>query len=280
MLVFALFLWASLPVTGANSESQNLADILLLRPPHGRADMTGLQRRVIRRDGMTIEACVLRSPGARAGREPQAFVLEFTGTGNTAQEITRWVADGIWMNRPVEVWAINYPGYGGSSGRARLTSIAPAALAAYDEMRRVAGDRPIFVSGASLGGMTSLVVAARRPVAGVIVFNPPALREIIVEYHGWWNLWFLAGPVAACVPQELDAIANARRCTAPLFAIVSERDVTCPAQTQDRIYRRYAGPKTIVRMENADHGTHVSNDANAKRQRWMDDVWRRSVRQP
>src|SRR5213076_1731280 len=110
----------------------------------------------------------------------------------------------------VEVWGVNYPGFGGSSGPARLARIGPASLAAYDELRKVAGTRPIFVFGASLGSTADLHIAAQRPVAGLILHNPPAIRQMILRQFGWWNLWLLAGPLALQIPRELDSIANAR----------------------------------------------------------------------
>ncbi len=263
---------------GCGASRRSLADLLLLHPPPQTLDRSGLQRRFLSVHDLEIEICIAQSPGAIGSGKSAAFVLEFTGNGNTAQEITRWVADGIWKDHPVEVWAVNYPGYGGSSGAARLSSIPLVALAAYDELKRIAGDRPIFVSGASLGGMTALFLAARRDVAGVLVLNPPPLREVVLGEHGWWNLWILAGIVAAEIPRDLDAVANATRCKAPVFAVVSERDEVVPARLQQRIYDRYAGPKQIVRMPGATHGSNVSPEATRAREAWIDDIWQHRVR--
>src|SRR6185503_17191383 len=95
------------------------------------------------------------SPGARdgaggPGAAPQAFVLFFVGKGARTEDWTAAVAE-AWGPRPVEVWGVNYPGYGGSSGPAKLSGVGPAALAAYDELERVAEGRPVFLQGASFG---------------------------------------------------------------------------------------------------------------------------------
>src|SRR5439155_12173538 len=111
-----------------------------------------------------------------------------------------------WGDKPVEVWAVNHPGFGGSTGPPRLSRFGPAALAAYDALAAEATGKPIFVSGMSLGSAMALHVAANRPVAGLILRSPPPLRNLIMTRHGWWNLWILATPVALGVPAELDSL--------------------------------------------------------------------------
>ena len=141
---------------------------------------------------------------------PGVYVLRFYGNADRAD---RWVAAEaeMWNNRAVEVWGMNYPGFGGSTGPARLKRLGPAALAAFDALKRTAGDRPIFVFGASLGTTTALHVAAHRQVAGLILHNPPALRQIILRQFGWWNLWLLAGPLAQKLPADLGRVPKSQK---------------------------------------------------------------------
>ena len=53
----------------------------------------------------------------------------------------------MWKDRAVEIWGMNYPGFGGSTGPARLARIGPAAVAAFDALRREAADAPIVAYG-------------------------------------------------------------------------------------------------------------------------------------
>src|SRR5687767_6834154 len=131
------------------------ADRLVLGGDPGPADPAGATRRLVRRDGRAVELWVAASSGVQGkldgrGREPEAFVLFFVGKGARTEA---WVAAvaGAWGGRPVEVWGLNYPGFGGSDGPARLAGVGPAALAAYDEVERVAAGRPVFLHGASFG---------------------------------------------------------------------------------------------------------------------------------
>ncbi|MFZ1220532.1 MAG: alpha/beta fold hydrolase, partial [Chthoniobacterales bacterium] len=173
-------------------------DHLVLFPSTIRIPARTATRKAVPFEGGELEVWTSASRAARA-EKPTIYLLRFYGNADRAE---RWVADEAEMfgDRAVEVWGVNYPGFGGSTGSARLARIGPAALAAFDELRRTAGDRPIILFGASLGTTAALHVAAKRPIAGLILHNPPALREMILRQFGWWNLWLLAGPLSRKVP--------------------------------------------------------------------------------
>src|SRR6266576_1342442 len=63
-----------------------------------------------------------------------------------------------------------------------------------------------------------------RNAGGLILHNPPALRQMILRQFGWWNLWLLAGPVAAQIPKDLDSIDNAKRAQTPAIFLLAESD--------------------------------------------------------
>jgi pimeloyl-ACP methyl ester carboxylesterase len=240
------------------------ADRLILYPPANALAGPGVQRRTILNGDKSIEVFTARSAGA-AKAEPRAFMLEFTGNMTRAEHIVAYVAS-RWENHPVETWVINYPGYGKSTGGATLRNIPPAALAAYDELKRFAGDRPIFVAGQSLGSMPALYVASKRDVAGVIIQNPPAIPDQIWQQHGWWNLWLLAAPVAWQIPREMKSVLNAKRVTAPAVILIADSDRVAPPRFQRKIANAYAGEKRLFVQKNAGHDTHL-NDADHARLR-------------
>jgi pimeloyl-ACP methyl ester carboxylesterase len=238
-------------------------DRLMLYPSTDPRDTTGLTRREIALEGGTkIEIYSMRSAGA-ADREPQAYVLTFIGNGARAEHTAPFFASD-WGTRPVEVWSVNYPGYGKSGGSARLESIGPAALAAYDALREVAKDKPIILQARSIGSTAALHVAANRSVAAVILHNPPALRQLILHHYGWWNLWLVAGPIAWTTPSELDSVANAQRVTVPAAFILAGADEVVPPKNQQLVANAYAGPKRIIRLAGAKHLDRASGQALAE----------------
>src|SRR5947207_2323621 len=117
------------------------ADRLILPPAPQDAASSGATRRTFVHDGHSVEIFTARSDGASKG-EPRAFVLRFTG--GDASAAAAFTAS-RWRQRPVEVWVVNYPGYGGSTGPRTLRALASTSIAALDELKRVAVDRPIFL---------------------------------------------------------------------------------------------------------------------------------------
>lgn len=239
------------------------ADTLLLYPTTGRIEAAGTTRVEVPVPGRPPIEVYTRRPTTTAGgepgtrAEPGAYLLVLDGNGGRAEHAVFW-GDDAAGGRAVEVWSPNYPGYGGSAGPARLAGVGPAALAAYDALCRRAAGKPVVIWGASLGSTAALHVAARRPVAGLILTNPPPLRQLILQRHGWWNLWLAAVPVALGVPADLDSLANAAAVTVPAVFVAADADAIVPPAYQQLVIDAYAGPKQVVRLPNAGHDTPAS----------------------
>ncbi len=75
---------------------------------------------------------------------------------------------------------------------------------------------------------------------------------MIIQDHGRWNLWLLAGPLSRKVPAALDSLTNARRARAPAF-LLAERDAVVRPKFQRLIVEAYAGEKRIIPLAGADH---------------------------
>jgi len=235
------------------------ASKLILYPSRQPIDALSARRELIPTGAnRVLEAWVDRSPGGRRN-EPAAYVLEFTGNATRAEQVATFAAY-RWRDRPVEAWTINFPGYGGSTGPADLAAIPPAALAAYDHVAKVANGKPIFVAANSIGCTAALYTAAHRPTAGLILQNPPALRNLILTRFGWWNLWLLATPVALQIPGDLDGPTNAANITAPAIFILADSDTLVVPANSLKTVHAYAGPKRIVRYAGG-HNDGVNGDS-------------------
>ncbi|MDQ3200067.1 MAG: alpha/beta hydrolase, partial [Verrucomicrobiota bacterium] len=170
----------------------------------------------------------------------------------------------MWNGRAVEVWGVNYPGFGGSTGPARLAQLGPAGLAAFDALQEVAQERPIVVFGTSLGTTVALNIAAQRPLAGLILQNPPPIREMIRRQFGWWNLRLLTGPLARKIPPELDSIANARATRSPAIFLLAEEDEVVAPRYQALVVDAYAGEKRVIQLPGADHNSPIDGSSLKK----------------
>ena len=252
------------------------ADGLILVPPRGAIDARGASRQAVPVGSSFVEVWTARSAAARES-EPRAFVLEFTGNATRAEQIATFVA-ARFDEFPVEAWVMNYPGYGGSPAPKRMSGIPPAALAAYDALRRRAGDKPVFVEANSLGTTAALHVAANRPVAGLILQNPIPLRQLLLGRFGWWNLWLIAGPAALQVPSPLDSSANARRCTAPAVFLLADQDELVTPEYHRKITDVYGGPKYIITLRGAGHNDSVTGEAERELHEQIRVLWNQTSR--
>ena len=234
-----------------------IADRLILQPTRNPVSALGKDRRLIRVNNGFIETWTQRI-GATRSDDVDVFVLKFSGTGGRAERSNHQPLDS-WSDLRGEIWSVNPPGYGGSSGRASLQNLAAAGKAAYDEIANIAAGRPLFVMGNSLGTIIALYLAANFSVQGLVLRNPPPLRQLIVGKHGWWNLWLGAMLVSTQVPDYLCSIENAARCRdVPAVFVGSARDRIVPPQYQVRVVKAYTGPKKVMRLRKANHSTAMN----------------------
>lgn len=243
--------------------SAHLLDHLILFPTRTPIDAGGAVRKTIPFQNGELEVWKAKSHRAQQTGSADIYVLRFYGNADRAE---RWAAADaeMWNDRAVKVWAMNYPGFGGSTGPARLSRIGPAALTAFDELKRHTGNRPIVVFGASLGAAAALDVAAHRPVAALILHNPPPLRQMILRQFGWWNLWLLAGPLALQIPKDLDSILNANRVHAPAIVLLAEKDEVVAPRYHRLVVDAYAGEKRVISLPDAYHNDPIEGAALAE----------------
>ena len=250
--VAALVCLAGLAASGCASS--------LLLYPTSEPLPSAATRKTIAFEGGELELWTIRTSGSH-GCEPEVFVLSLIGNADRAERNVSAMARS-WGELPAEIWALNYPGYGGSSGAPSLDRVAASALAAFDAMQQVAGGRRIFVSGVSMGATAALHVAADRPVAGLVLRSPPPLRRLILGKYGWWNLWLVAGVVALQVPSELDSLANGANVHAPAVFVLTRDDSVVPLAYQQDVVDSYGGEKTLMLLAR-DHNDSLSSEEQA-----------------
>lgn len=250
-----------------------LADKLIMMPTRYPIDAGERVHQVVDSEVGPFEVWRQRN---NAEESVSVFVLKFPGTGGRAERATDHPAD-CWTDVATEVWAVNPPGYGGSPGRASLRNAQAVANAAFQEISRVADGRPIVVSGTSLGTLSALFLAARESFAGVILRNPPPLRQLIGVRFGWYSLGTCKW-IAKQVPDVLCPIENARGSRIPAVFISSRRDRIVPSHLQDQVYEAYAGESRVVHLMDADHGDLMTQQEATEYLQYLD--WlRRQVQQ-
>src|SRR6266487_4481832 len=247
----------------------HLPDHLILFPTKAPIDAGGAVRKAVPFQNGGLELWTAVSQRAQQNGRADIYILRFYGNADRAE---RWVAAEAneWNDRAVEIWGMNYPGFGSSTGPSRLSRIGPAALTAFDELQRHANSQPIVLYGASLGACAALHVAAQRPAAGLILHNPPPLRQMILRQFGWWNLWLLAGPIALQIPRELDSVANAKTIRTPAIFLLADKDEVVAPRFHRLVVEAYAGEKRVISLPGAYHNDPVEGEALADLNRALD----------
>ncbi|MDQ3415402.1 MAG: alpha/beta hydrolase [Verrucomicrobiota bacterium] len=264
-----LFALALLAVYWAVLSLSPLPDRLILFPTTERIDPAGATRKAVAFAGGEVEIWRAASNRARSSGRPDFYVLRFYGNADRAEY---WPAEEaeMWNGRAVEVWGVNYPGFGGSTGPTRLAQLGPAGLAAFDALQQVAQERPIVVFGTSLGTTVALHIAAQRPLAGLILQNPPPIREMIHRQFGWWNLGLLTGPLARKIPADLDSIANARAARGRAIFLLAEADEVVAPRFQALVVAAYGGEKRLIHLPEAEHNSPLDDPGLTKLNQAMD----------
>lgn len=244
------------------------AERLVIYPSRVPLPTPGLTRQMVGQGDQAVEVWIHPPDN---GVQPQGYVISFNGNSDRAE----WAANRMawqWSELPLEVWAVNYPGFGGSAGECHLASITPAALSVYDHLKKQIGDKPIIVDGNSLGTTAALSLAARRPVDFVVLTHPPALKQLILGEHGWWNGGVFAKPVADAVPPELDSLANAAQCTVPALILISDFDTVVAPKYQRQVVAAYAGPAVVLKVP-GDHNNPLPHDVRQQARDRIKILW-------
>jgi predicted alpha/beta-fold hydrolase len=256
-----------------------LTDRIILQPSRDPIDPEGRRRELIATPNGAVEVWVTTnepksvdksSPSsdqktpehATQGSEspifkPRMIALKFPGVAGRAERGGPHPFE-LVPDFATEIWVINPIGYGGSEGRASLSTTVPTCDAVWEVVRKRHPNIPIFVIGNSLGCLAALYLAATKPVAGVYLRNPVPVQQMIrarLSYN-WWNLRF-ARIIAKRVPVELDAVENSKRAVAPLLQVSSELDRVVPLQYQQLVFKDYAGEKRQFILKGTDHHESV-----------------------
>jgi pimeloyl-ACP methyl ester carboxylesterase len=197
-------------------------------------------------DGTVLRGYCL--PRTRDGR-PAPAVLYYGGNAEEQTGFFLWSPNEL---RPYTVAGVDYRGYGHTGGKPSETALKADALAVFDALAaKIGPDTPIVVMGRSLGTGLAAYVAARRPVAGVILVTPyDSLAAVGQGSHPFV-------PVRLLMKHPFDVAPDAARITAPTLMLVAGDDRLVPPAHAARLAAVWPGPKEVRTIDGATHGNIV-----------------------
>ena len=124
-------------------------------------------------------------------------------------------------------YLVNYRGYGGSTGVPREDALIADAEVVYDWVR--ARHDSIVVMGRSLGTGIATALAARRPVAGVVLVTPyDSIANVGAGRYPWL-------PVRWLIKDPYNSVPRMKRVHAPVLVLIAGEDESIPRVRSDAL---------------------------------------------
>ncbi|MDB6033745.1 MAG: hypothetical protein JWM16_4083 [Verrucomicrobiales bacterium] len=184
---------------------------------------------------------------SRLGGANSSAVLVFHGNAGSAVDRT-FLADTLQRGQHVDVYLVEYPGYGGRPGVPTEESLFAAAREAFDA---VAAKGKVYLVGESLGtGVAShLAGTCSSRVAGVFLIAP--FNNFSAAAHSHYPIF----PTRWILKDRYESDVFLRRYTGPLAVILAGHDEVVPNHLGRKLFDGYAGPKKLWINERASHNS-------------------------
>jgi pimeloyl-ACP methyl ester carboxylesterase len=182
---------------------------------------------------------------ARGGAPESGIVILYFG-GNAEDVLyTASTAERLAAER---VLLVNYRGYGSTAGKPSQAALFADALALYEHVR-ASGVSPnrIVAMGRSLGSSVATMLAANRPLRGVVLITPfDSLAEVAARHYRWF-------PVRTLLRHPFPSVEFARRTNVPALLLAAEGDFIVPPAHAQRLSEAWAGPHRLVMLDAVGH---------------------------
>jgi fermentation-respiration switch protein FrsA (DUF1100 family) len=145
------------------------------------------------------------------------------------------------------ILAIDWRGYGGSTGQPSEWGLRADARAGFDFIRAAAPQSGIAVFGESLGTGPAVALARDRPVAGILLNAPYASVRRLYELRG------PTLPYRWLLTDQFDSEALIGAVGVPVMILHGTADPAIPVSEARRLHAAAREPKTIIVVEGAGH---------------------------
>src|SRR5580692_804679 len=186
-------------------------------------------------------------------RDGKPVILYLHGNGGAlryrVERFTRLINDGIG------IVAVEYRGYGGSSGSPSERGLIADAEAGYAFAAARYPAQQIVLWGESLGTGVAVALAAEKPVGRVILEAPFTSAVAVGAKHYWYV------PVRLLMTDQFRSDTHIGKITAPLLILHGVKDQTVPYAMGEHLFDLANKPKHIVRFLDGGHEDLDKNGA-------------------
>lgn len=179
-------------------------------------------------------------------KDGKPILLYFHGNAanaaNRARKIEKMLESGFG------VFYLNNRGYGGSAGNPTEENNAADAIAAYDRLTGLGVPADSIVAyGESLGSGQAVRLAAKRPVAAVVLEAPLTSTVEVARTIYFWL------PLSLLITDQYNVERDIGVVAAPVLILHGGQDAVIPVEMGRRVYHAANEPK---RLEVFRHGGH------------------------
>jgi pimeloyl-ACP methyl ester carboxylesterase len=179
-------------------------------------------------DGATLHGVHLPA-GPSAARRP--VLLGFGGNAWNAADMASYLHQ---LFPAHDIVAFHYRGYAPSGGRASARALVEDAPRVHDAVAKAFPGRRIVAIGFSVGSAVAASLAARRPLAGLILVTPfDSLAAVAADQVRWV-------PVRLLIRHDIDAAAALAAIRVPTAVVAAGHDSLVPAARTEALRRRVA----------------------------------------
>lgn len=145
------------------------------------------------------------------------------------------------------VLAIDYRGFGGSTGTPTEAGLITDAGAAYDFIRFSVPEAPVALFGTSLGTGVATALATQTQEKGLILDSPfSSALHVAQERYPWM-------PVALLMRDTWDSAARIAAVESPLLLVHCDTDLTVPFAEGAALFAAARDPKTMIVLQGCRH---------------------------
>jgi hypothetical protein len=179
-------------------------------------------------DGERIQVSTRLEPGTNA-------VIYF---GGNAEDVSRSLPTLAAAFPGRSLYALNYRGYGGSTGKPSEATLIADALALFDHVH---ADQPrIIVIGRSLGSGVAVHIASMRPADSLVLITPyDSLAALAAGQFPFF-------PVRRLLLDKFESRRYAPKITAPTRLIAAQDDDVIPFASTQSLFEHF--PKTLATL--------------------------------
>ncbi len=180
----------------------------------------------------------------RTANAKKGLVLFYHGNMNNVEHYAKYPS--VFLRNGYEVWMLDYPGFGKTTGRRSETIIYKQALKMYDLARETTAPDSIIVYGKSIGTGVAAYVAANREAAQLLLETPYYSIEALAKHY------FPVYPVAVLSKYRFPIFQYLINVKAPITLIHGTSDGIVPYQHSLKLKREF--PKiNLVTIKNGEH---------------------------